>query len=63
MLLTFIRLVIFSVCVHISVVSPTLIVNPTLYVIPCDSLGGLHIYNVATVVTYQVILQPNFNRP
>ena len=44
-----------------SVVSPTLNVNPTLFVIPCNFFGRLQIYNVAITITYKV--HPNFNHP
>jgi hypothetical protein len=36
-------------------VSPTVNVNPTLFVIPCKYSRGLLIYTVAIIVTYQVI--------
>ena len=42
--------------------SPTLNVNPTLFVIPCNFLGGgLYIYKVVVIVTHQVTFHPNFN--
>ena len=37
------------------VVSPTLNINPTSFVIPCNFFGGLHIYSVVVTITYQVI--------
>jgi hypothetical protein len=37
-------------------VSPTLNVNPTLFVIPYKFILGLNIYNDVIIVTYQEIL-------
>ena len=45
------------------IVSPTLNVNPTLFVIPCEFFEGLYIFHVAITITYQVIVHPNFNHP
>ena len=44
-------------CANCSVVSPTLNVIPTLFVMPCNCYGGSQIYNVAVIVTYQMIFQ------
>ena len=46
--------------IHRGTMSPTLNVNPTLFVVPCNLLRGLCIYNVAIIVNYQVIFHPNF---
>ena len=43
--------------------SPTLHVNPTLFVIPCKRFRGLQSYNVASIVTHEVVFHPNFNDP
>lgn len=42
------------------VVSPTLNIEPTLFVIPCNFWGRLHVYSVAVT---QVIIHPDFNHP
>ena len=45
------------------IVSLTLNVNPTLFVIPCNIFWGFIDYNVAIIITYQVIFHPNLNHP
>jgi hypothetical protein len=49
--------------VNRGIVSPTLNVNPTLFVIPCEMFGGLCVYSVAIVVTYHAIFHPSFIHP
>ena len=49
--------------VNRGVVSNTLNVNPTLFVIPCKLFLGIIDYSVAIIVTYQAIIHPNFNHP
>ena len=40
------------------IVSPTLNVNPPLFVIPCGFFGGLSIYTIAITITHEEIFHP-----
>ena len=42
--------------------SPTLNVNPTLFVIPCKCFGGFLVYSIAIIITYSVIVHLIFNQ-